>query len=188
MLTELVELPGGSFRMGSTQFYPEEAPVHTRDRRGLRRRTPSGDQRAVRRIRRRHRLCHRRRAAARSRAVSGSCAAGSGARRAGVPADPRPGGSARLAAVVGLGAGRELAPPVRPGQRYRGSRSTTRWCRSPIPTRRPTPTGRAVDCRPRPSGSTRLAAAPRRRTRGATSRAGRAADGQHLAGTVPVPQ
>jgi formylglycine-generating enzyme len=29
MLTELVELPGGPFRMGSTQFYPEEAPVHT---------------------------------------------------------------------------------------------------------------------------------------------------------------
>lgn len=29
MLTELVELPGGAFRMGSTSFYPEEAPVHT---------------------------------------------------------------------------------------------------------------------------------------------------------------
>ena len=29
MLTELVALPGGSFRMGSTQFYPEEAPVHS---------------------------------------------------------------------------------------------------------------------------------------------------------------
>ena len=29
MLTELIELPGGSFRMGSTRFYPEEAPVHT---------------------------------------------------------------------------------------------------------------------------------------------------------------
>src|ERR1700754_3281347 len=29
MLTELVELPGGSFRMGSTRFYPEEVPVHT---------------------------------------------------------------------------------------------------------------------------------------------------------------
>ena len=29
MLTELVELPGGSFRMGSTSFYPEEAPIHT---------------------------------------------------------------------------------------------------------------------------------------------------------------
>jgi formylglycine-generating enzyme required for sulfatase activity len=29
VLTELIELPGGSFRMGSTSFYPEEAPVHT---------------------------------------------------------------------------------------------------------------------------------------------------------------
>jgi formylglycine-generating enzyme len=29
MLTALVELPGGSFRMGSTQFYPEEVPAHT---------------------------------------------------------------------------------------------------------------------------------------------------------------
>ncbi|AQT81913.1 sulfatase-modifying factor 1 [Mycolicibacterium litorale] len=29
MLTELVDLPGGSYRMGSIDFYPEEAPVHT---------------------------------------------------------------------------------------------------------------------------------------------------------------
>ena len=29
MLTALVELPSGSFRMGSTSFYPEEAPEHT---------------------------------------------------------------------------------------------------------------------------------------------------------------
>ncbi len=28
MFTDLVELDGGSFRMGSTRFYPEEAPVH----------------------------------------------------------------------------------------------------------------------------------------------------------------
>ncbi|MGV9798601.1 formylglycine-generating enzyme family protein [Mycobacterium sp. NPDC003449] len=28
MLTELVDLPGGPFRMGSTDFYPEESPVH----------------------------------------------------------------------------------------------------------------------------------------------------------------
>jgi sulfatase modifying factor 1 len=28
MLTELIQLPGGSFRMGSTSFYPEEAPIH----------------------------------------------------------------------------------------------------------------------------------------------------------------
>jgi sulfatase modifying factor 1 len=29
VLTELVDVPGGSFRMGSTSFYPEEAPIHT---------------------------------------------------------------------------------------------------------------------------------------------------------------
>jgi formylglycine-generating enzyme len=29
VLTELLELPGGSFRMGSTKFYPEEVPVRT---------------------------------------------------------------------------------------------------------------------------------------------------------------
>jgi len=29
MLTDLIELPGGAFRMGSTSFYPDEAPVHT---------------------------------------------------------------------------------------------------------------------------------------------------------------
>ncbi len=29
MLTELIELPGGAFAMGSTDFYPDEAPVHT---------------------------------------------------------------------------------------------------------------------------------------------------------------
>ncbi len=29
MLTDLVKVDGGAFRMGSTQFYPEEAPVHT---------------------------------------------------------------------------------------------------------------------------------------------------------------
>ena len=28
-LTELVALPGGEFRMGSVEFYPEETPVHT---------------------------------------------------------------------------------------------------------------------------------------------------------------
>ncbi len=29
MLTELIDLPAGSFRMGSTDFYPDEGPVHT---------------------------------------------------------------------------------------------------------------------------------------------------------------
>ncbi|MEO6793940.1 MAG: formylglycine-generating enzyme family protein [Mycobacterium sp.] len=29
MLTDLVQVSGGTFRMGSTSFYPEEAPIHT---------------------------------------------------------------------------------------------------------------------------------------------------------------
>lgn len=29
MLTELVDIPAGVFRMGSTSFYPEEAPIHS---------------------------------------------------------------------------------------------------------------------------------------------------------------
>ena len=29
MLTELIDLPGGTFTMGSTAFYPDESPVHT---------------------------------------------------------------------------------------------------------------------------------------------------------------
>lgn len=29
MLSPLIEVPGGTFRMGSTSFYPEEAPIHT---------------------------------------------------------------------------------------------------------------------------------------------------------------
>jgi len=28
-LSDLVELPGGAFRMGSQQFYPDEGPVHS---------------------------------------------------------------------------------------------------------------------------------------------------------------
>ena len=48
--------------MGSTSFYPEEAPVHTVHVAAFADRTASGHQRSVRRIRRRDRLRHRRRA------------------------------------------------------------------------------------------------------------------------------
>ncbi len=89
VLTELVELPGGSFRMGSTSFYPEEAPDPHRHRGGLRHRAPPGDQRAVRRVRRRHRLRHRRRAPAGPRAVSRCGARGSAARGADLPRHAR---------------------------------------------------------------------------------------------------
>ena len=66
---------------------------------------------------------------------------------------------------------------------------TIRWCRSPIPTRRPMRGGRGGGCRPRRSGSTRRAAAATTDLRvGRRRQARRRADGQHLAGPVPVPQ
>ena len=70
MLTELVELPGGSFRMGSTQLLSGRGAGPHRDGRRVGGRTPSGDQRSVRRIRRRHRLLTVAEQAARPGAVS----------------------------------------------------------------------------------------------------------------------
>ena len=161
MLTELVELPGGSFRMGSTSFYPEEAPIHTATVGAF----------AVER----HPVTNAQ--FAEFVAATGYVTVAEqpldpalypgcrprrpGARRDGVPADGRSGRPAGLAAMVGLGAGRVLAAPVRAGQRTGTSATgpTIRSCRSPIPTRRPTRGGRAGGCRPRRSGSTRRAAA-----------------------------
>ena len=67
--------------MGSTSFYPEEAPEHTCDGRSVRHRAAPRDERPVRRVRRRDRSRHGGRASARSRAVPGGCGRG-----------PRPGG------------------------------------------------------------------------------------------------
>ncbi len=119
MLTELVELPGGSFRMGSTQFYPEEAPVHTVTVAAfaIERHPVTNAQFAEFVADTGYRTVAETRAG--PRAVSRRRTAGSGARRAGVPADARPRRPAGLAPVVGLGTRRELAAPVRPGQRHR---------------------------------------------------------------------
>ena len=160
MLTELVELPGGSFRMGSTSFYPEEAPIHTARVGRVRDRAASGHQRAVRRIRRRHRLRHRRRAASSIPALY------PGAN----PADLVPGalvfrptsGPGRICATGGSGGSGDPARAggIRSG-RTAGSTigSIIPSCRSPIPTRPPMPGGRDGGCRPRRNGSTRRAAA-----------------------------
>ena len=115
MLTELVELPGGSFRMGSTNFYPEEAPIHTAEVAGF----------AVER----HPVTNAQFAEFISATgyvtvaeqpldptlYPGVAEADLRCRRDGVPAQHRTDRLARLAAVVGLGAGRELATPVRTG-------------------------------------------------------------------------
>src|SRR3977135_3128867 len=82
MLPELVHLPGGSFRMGSEQFYSEEAPVHD---------MPVAP----------FSIDHHPLTNAQSAAVVG-------------PTDCATGRSARLAAVVDVGAGGVLEPTFRP--------------------------------------------------------------------------
>ena len=170
MLTELVELPGGSFRMGSTSFYPEEAPIHTARCRRVRDRTTSGHQRAVRRIRRRRPAT----SPSPSRSSIPRCIPG--------PTPPtwcparwcsgrRPDRS-----TCGTGGSGGTGNPARAGgtrsARTAGSTtgSTIPSCRSPIPTRPPMPAGPGGGCRPRRSGSTRHAAAAPRPTHGATTR------------------
>ena len=71
----MIQIPGGTFRMGSDQHYPEEAPVASRHRRRLLDRSHAGDQPPVQGIRSRHRLRHVCRDPARSDILSGRVAA-----------------------------------------------------------------------------------------------------------------
>ena len=177
--------------MGSTSFYPEEAPVHTATVGAF-----AVERHPVTNAQFAEFVADTGYVTVAEQPLDPALYPGcrpprSGARRAGVPAHGRPGRSAGLAAVVGLGAGRVLAAPVRAGAADWdfADRPTIRWCRSPIPTRRPMRGGRGGGCRPRPSGSTRrAAAAPPPTPWGDDVTPGGRTDGQHLAGPVPVPQ
>ena len=180
MLTDLVDLPGGPFRMGSTNFYPEEAPIHTATV-GPFDRTPPGDQHPVRRIHRRHRLRHRRRASPGPGAVPGvppeDLFPGRLIHRYPGPVDLATGGSGGLGPRanggrpfgVGGTTGQDDHPVVQVSSR-RGS-----LCRL---GRRRLPTEAEFEC---------AAGAGRRPCLGG-SRGWTAADGQHLAGPVPYRQ
>ena len=148
----LVRLPGGLFRMGddSVWVYPGdgEGPVHEVECGRFAGRRVHGEQRPLRRVRRRHRPPHRRRAVrVVVRVRRASCPTTSPTR---VPSQR---------AVVAAGVRRRLAssrrPALRPRRPRRPSRSST--CRGT--TRRRTASGPARAFRPKPSGSTRRAAA-----------------------------
>ena len=89
---------------------------------------------------------------------------------AGLPSDPRPGPARQLPQLVVLRPRRQLAPPGGPRQHARRPRSPPGHPRGHGTTSPRTQPGPARSSRPRPSGSTRRAAASRARsTPGATS-------------------
>ncbi len=166
MFTDLVELDGGSFRMGSTRFYPEEAPVHAVTVAPF----------AVER----HPVTN---------AQFGEFVADTGYRTvAEVAPDPAlfP-GAAPEDLVPGALVFRATSGPVdlrdwrqwwdwTPGASWRhpyGPDSSIeagpsiRWCRCATPMRRPTPAGRAGGCRPKRNGSSRPGPGRQRPTPGA---------------------
>ena len=175
--------------MGSTSFYPEEAPIHTvRVGAFAIERHPVTNAQFAEFVDETGYVTvaeQRDRPGAVSRGRPGR----SGARRAGVPAD------AAGRWTCGTGGSGGSGNPARAGviRSARTAVSTIGWtirsCRSPIPMRPPMPAGPAAGCRARPNGSTRRAAAAPPPIRGATIAT---PDGQLMANTwqgqFPVPE
>ena len=136
MLTELVELPGGDVPDGVDGLLSRGGARPPGDGRRLRRRTASGHQRAVRPVRRGHRLRHGGRATAGSRALPGggrrpTCEPG----RAGVPADRRARSTCGTGGSGGTGRrGASWRQPFGPRQLGRRTGPTTPSSRSPTST------------------------------------------------------
>ena len=162
-------IPGGTFRMGSADFYPEERPVHRVTVDGFWMDAIPVTVAAVPAVRRGDRLRDGRGAAAGRGRLPGCRSGPAGAGIARLPPHGGPGRPARLPQLVGVRPRRMLAAPDGPGSDCRG-RDGTPSPTSPTKTRRPMQPGPARNCPPRPSGSSRPAAASTApSSRGATS-------------------
>ncbi len=155
----MVWIPGGRFLMGSNDHYPEEAPVHPRERGRLLDGSSHGHQRRVPPVRRCHRLRHARGTARQCGRLSG-CQAGDA-------------GAVFGRVQEGRGAGRHEQYRTTGGRMCRGPTGdipvarrvrcracgNIRWCTSRSKTRRPTRNGSGKNCRRRRNGNSRRAAA-----------------------------
>ena len=166
--------------MGATH-YPEEAPTH-RYRRRLLDRPPAGDQRSSAFVKATgtSRWPRRPRPGEYPGALPEMMYAGSL-----VFVPPSGPVDRRDRATGGIMRGADGA--IRPGRAARWRRDDIRSSTSPTGTPRRTRRGRARRCRPRRSGNSPRAAASRTpNSLGRRVRAGRATDGEYLAGRVPV--
>ena len=113
---DMIWIAGGTFRMGSADFYPEERPGPRGHRRWLLDRPLRCHQRAVRAIRRGDRLRDLGRAPAQSRGLPRRATGESRPGFDGLPEANGAGRSAQLRQLVGVGARRELASSEGPAQ------------------------------------------------------------------------
>jgi len=171
---DMVQIPGGTFRMGSDTHYPDEGPSHCHQRR-------------VRGLCRGHRLRDLRRTAAGPRTLSGRATRSADTQQCGVPHAAPSGATARPARLVELRARRQLAPTggTRQHDRQPGGR-TGRACRvrrcgrlRRMGRQGPAHGSGVGVCRPGRAGWGRLLL-------GRRLHAGRALDGQHLAGRIAL--
>jgi len=150
-------------------------------------RPPPGHQRPVPEVRQGHRPCDRGRAGTRPGRLPRRRPGPAGPRRPGLPAHPRAGRPARLAQLVGVGPGGQLAPPGGAGVDPARPRPPPR--RPGLPRRRPgvrrlgrqgpAHRGRVGVRGPRRPGRQGVLLGRRVRPQGPP-------DGQHLAGRVPL--
>ena len=157
----MVPIPGGTFLMGSEDFYPEERPVRRSAVDGFWMDETAVTSGGVPPLRSRDRLRHGGRAAARPGRLSGRRSGAARARLARLPQADRPGAARRRSELVGVRPGRLLeAPPAGPGSTING-RDRHPVVQVAYEDAEATPPGRARRCRPRPSGSTPPAGASR---------------------------
>ncbi len=143
-MSEPVWIPGATFRMGSDDHYPEEAPAPRGGGRRLPHRPPPGHEPRVRRASRAEReLRDRRRAPARPRRLPGRAAGEPRARLARVHAHARAGRPAPHQPVVDVDAGRVAGATPRARARRSAAGSTIPSSTSPTRTPPPSPSGRA---------------------------------------------
>ena len=166
----MVWIPGGTFRMGSDEHYPEERPVHEVAVDGFWMDDHPVTVAEFRRFVKATGLRHGGRAAARPGRLPGRRSGAARARaRWSSSATPRPVDLRRVPQLVALRARRTVAAPEGPGSAPSAA-TATRSPRSPTRTRPPTRRGRARSCRPRPNGSSPPGAgSTARSTPGATS-------------------
>ncbi len=179
-------IPGGTLHDGIGPPLSRGGADARRDGGGLLDRSLAGDERVVPAVRRGDRVRHPGRDRARSRAVPGRGPGAAGAGVGGVRQARRARRPAQPLQLVGLRAGRRLAPPERAGELDRRDGRPPGRPRRVRRRQRVRALGRQGAADRGGVGVRRAGRPGRRRLRlGRQVRTGRQADGQHLAGRVP---